>query len=112
MLLDHRLHPSLRIAAGATEILAGVVDFVLVERELRLGEVESIGRAIARSTGSPWRAAAVSVLHLRVVGRERAQRLLQLGFDLLGLGRERARLVRRLANRLREREIHLLIPEA
>ena len=43
VLVDHRLHPPLRIAAGAAQILPGVVDFVLIERELRLSEVETVG---------------------------------------------------------------------
>ena len=56
VLLDHVLHAALRISAGATEILARVVDFVLVERGLRLREIEAVVERLDAAPASPSRA--------------------------------------------------------
>src|ERR1700674_6038063 len=42
MLLDHRLDLLSRIAAGIDEILAGLVEFILVQFQLRLGKLPLI----------------------------------------------------------------------
>ena len=110
--VDHRLHSSLRIATSTTEILARIVDFILIERELGLGKIEPIVKRFRVSMDCALASAEVRSLTCVSSAAEGTKRLLQLPVDLFGFRRERPRLVRRLPNSLGESKIHLLVPEA
>jgi hypothetical protein len=85
VLANHVLESRLRVAADADQILLRVVDRVLVERRDRFRELELIlesglvGHARLRDGSG-------ESIDGRLVRRERFQRLLKSGVDLLRLG--------------------------
>jgi hypothetical protein len=108
VLLQHRLDALMRIAARGGQILVFVVDFILVELELRLREVQLVLQRTALRIGS-FRDIRRQAGHARFV---RVQLFLQAGqprIDLLRLRTQHRRMRLDPAQRCGERDIHLVI---
>jgi hypothetical protein len=85
--LDHRLHPTLRIAAGADEILVGIVDVIVVELEPRVGDCEAVADRVFRR-GFGGGEGRGELRDSRLVARQALLRRLEARGDRLDLGRQ------------------------
>src|SRR5713226_3299270 len=85
MLLHHLLDAVFRVTAGANQILLCIVDFVLVELQLRFGEVQLVIQYFLLVTGR-FRCRIGKLRHQCLIDFQKPLRLLQARFDLLASG--------------------------
>ena len=107
---DDRLNASLRVAARALQIPPRVIDLVLVERQLRLRQLEPVRQSLHGrrcSFGDSRR----ELGDLRLIRGGRAERLPELVVELRDLRGLRRLLSRRPPHGLGKRQIHFLVGE-
>ena len=111
MLLHHLLDAVFRVTAGANQVLLRVVDFALVELQLRFGEVQLVTQCFLLVTGR-FRFRVGKLRHQRLIGFQKLLRLLQARFDLFGLGTQYGWILGGIAQSRGEGEIDFTIRQA
>ncbi len=110
VLFDHGLNAVLRITAGANQILLAIIDFILVELLLGVGDFELIFKGVLGIAGG-FRDGCGQLRYLCLVAGQVSFRLLKAGLDLFCFVTEWWRMLGYVAECGGERDVHFVIGE-